>query len=99
MFVVMIVDEAGFGTSLSRAFSVLGRELGDVLVIFLIGIVGAVVLSFVPFVGGRLVSCLNVVIGLAFIYVYYANEKRLKSPPFPFFFTGMAPDSTLRFAR
>lgn len=75
MFVIMIVDEAGIAASLSKAFNVLGRDLGDVLILIAIGIIGGLILAFIPFIGGLLATCLNVVIGLAFIDVYY-NYKR-----------------------
>lgn len=76
MFVVMVVDEAGVGYSISRAFSVLGRELGDVLILLVVSIVGFIVLGIVPFVGDLLESALEVVVGLAFIDLYYLYKKQ-----------------------
>jgi hypothetical protein len=71
MFCIMVVDETGLTSALSKAFSVLGADLKDILLILLVNILGAVVVSFVPLVSGLLVSALNVVIGLAFIDLYH----------------------------
>ncbi len=76
MFVVMVVDETGIGDSLSKAFSVLTRELGDVIVLIVVSILGSIILGFIPFVGGLLQACLRVVIGLAFIDLYYLYKKQ-----------------------
>lgn len=76
MFVVMVVDEAGIGESLSRAFSVLSRELGDILILIVISIIGSIILGLVPFIGGLLSTGFSVVIGLAFIDLYYQYKKQ-----------------------
>ena len=76
MFVVMVVDETGIGDSLSKAFSVITRELGDVIVLIVVSILGSLVLGFIPFLGGLLQACLRVVIGLAFIDLYYLYKKQ-----------------------
>jgi len=76
MFVVMVVDETGIGNSLSRAFSVLSRELGDVLVLLVVSIVGSFILGIIPFIGDILETALRVVIGLAFIDLYYLYKKQ-----------------------
>jgi len=71
MFTIMVIDETGLTSALSKAFSVLGAELKDILLILLVSIAGAIVIGFVPLVSGLLVSALNVVIGLALIDLYY----------------------------
>jgi hypothetical protein len=71
MFTIMVIDETGLSSAISKAFSVLGAELKDVVLILLVSIAGAIAISFVPLVGGLLSSALNVVVGLAFIDLYY----------------------------
>ena len=80
MFVVMVVDEAGVGHSLPRAFSVVRGELGDVIILLVVSIVGSIILGFVPYISDLLVSALEVIIGLAFIDLYYLYKK--KSPTY-----------------
>ncbi|MFH0850167.1 MAG: zinc-ribbon domain-containing protein [Candidatus Bathyarchaeota archaeon] len=75
MFSIMVIDETGLTNSLSRAFSVLGADLSDILLILLVNILGSFIISYVPLVSGLLNSALNVIIGLAFIDLYY-NYKR-----------------------
>jgi len=76
MFVIIVMDETSVGTAVSRAFSVITSDIGDVTVIILASIIGAVLLGFVPWIGGLLTACLGVVIDLAFISVYenYRSE-------------------------
>ena len=71
MFSIMVIDETGLTDSLSKASSVLGADLKDILLILLVSILGSIVISFVPLVSGLLNAALNVVIGLAFIDLYY----------------------------
>jgi hypothetical protein len=71
MFTIMVIDETGLTSAISKALSVLSADLKDIVLILLVSIAGAVVISFVPLVSGLLVSALNVVIGLAFIDLYY----------------------------
>jgi len=75
MFVIMVVDETGIGNSISKAFGVLGKRLGDVLILLVISIVGGLVLGFIPYIGSLLEAVLNVVIGLAFIDLYFTYKK------------------------
>lgn len=76
MFVIIVMDETSVGTAISRAFSVITSDIGDVTVIILASIIGAILLGFVPWIGGLLTACLGVVIDLAFISVYenYRSE-------------------------
>jgi len=71
MFTIMVIDETGLTAALSKAFSVLGAELKDVIIILLVSIAGAIVVGYVPLVSGLLASAINVVVGLAFIDLYY----------------------------
>jgi len=75
MFSIMVIDETGLTNALSKAFSVLGADLSDVLLILLVSIIGSFVISFVPLVSGLLNAALNVIIGLAFIDLYYNYKK------------------------
>jgi hypothetical protein len=76
MFVIIVVDETGIGAAISRAFSVIGGDLGDVVVVIIVAIVGSAVLGWVPLVGGLLTTALNVVIGLAFMDIYFRYKRR-----------------------
>jgi hypothetical protein len=74
MFVIMVMDETGITDAISKSLDVLRADLGDVLLILLVSIVGSLVISYVPFVSALLDAALNVVVGLAFIDLY-ANYK------------------------
>ena len=74
MFVVMVMDETGITDAVSKSLDVLRADLGDVLLILLVSIIGSFVISYVPFVSTLLDAALNVVVGLAFIDLY-ANYK------------------------
>lgn len=76
MFVILVIDETGIGDAISKAFSVLTRDLGDVIIILVVAILGSVVLGAVPFIGGLLTACLNVIIGLAFIDIYFQYKRQ-----------------------
>lgn len=75
MFVIIVVDETGIGNALSRAFSAIGSDLGDVIVVIIVAIVGSAVLGWVPMIGGLLTTALNVVIGLAFMDIYFRYRQ------------------------
>ncbi|MCW3992886.1 MAG: hypothetical protein NWE79_09255, partial [Candidatus Bathyarchaeota archaeon] len=75
MFVIIVVDETGIGSAISKAFSVIGSDLGDVVVVIILAIVGSIILGLIPFVGGLLTKLLNVVIGLAFMDIYYRYKQ------------------------
>ena len=75
MFVIIVMDEAGIRAAISRAFSVLGSDLGDVVVVIIVAIVGSIILGFIPLIGGLLTTLLNVVIGLAFMDIYYRYKQ------------------------
>jgi hypothetical protein len=74
MFVIMVMDETGITNAISKSLDVLRADLGDVLLILLVSIIGSFVISYVPFVSTLLDAALNVVVGLAFIDLY-ANYK------------------------
>ncbi|MCX6642572.1 MAG: zinc ribbon domain-containing protein [Candidatus Bathyarchaeota archaeon] len=71
MFVIMVVDETGITDALRKAFKVLLADLGDILVILVVAILGSFILGYVPFLSTFLVDALYVVIGLACIDVYW----------------------------
>jgi hypothetical protein len=75
-FVIMVVDETGIMDAFGKAFKVFFADLGDVIVILLLAIVGAFVLGYIPFISTFLISALYVVISLAFIdlYINYKNK-------------------------
>ena len=70
MMVIIVVEETGIVDALSLSFGVLGRDLGDILVILLVAIIGYAVLGRVPLVGGLLVSGFSIIPNLAFIDIY-----------------------------
>jgi hypothetical protein len=76
MFVIMVIDETGIGDSISKAFKVLTRDLGDIIVILVVAIVGSIVLGLVPFISSLLTACLNVIIGLAFVDIYFQHKRQ-----------------------
>ncbi|MDQ1281253.1 MAG: Zinc-ribbon protein [Thermoproteota archaeon] len=75
MFVIMVVDEVGLGESLSRAFKFLGDRLSDIIILFIIGIVGGVILGLIPYIGSILAAAFNVLIALAYIDVYLHYKR------------------------
>ena len=81
MFIVMVMDESGIGYSISRSFNVLRADLGDIILIILVSIIGSAILGFIPLIGGLLLAGLNVVIGLSFIDIYN-NYKQTRSRNF-----------------
>ena len=70
MMVIIVVEETGIIDALSLSFGVLGRDLGDIIVILLVAIIGYAVLGWVPLVGGLLTSGFSIVLDLAFIDIY-----------------------------
>lgn len=76
MFVIMVMDETGIMDAISQSFSVLSRDLRDIIVILIIVILGFILLSWVPYIGGLLTAALGVIFDLAFIDVY--NKYKLE---------------------
>jgi hypothetical protein len=75
MFVILVFDETGVGDSISKAFGVLRRELGDVIILLVIAIVGSFILGLIPMIGSLLSSAFNVVISIALIDLYSYYKK------------------------
>ncbi|MFP3951064.1 MAG: zinc-ribbon domain-containing protein [Candidatus Bathyarchaeia archaeon] len=71
MFVIIVMDETGIGDAIGKAFSVLRRDLGDIILILLVSIIGSAILGYLPFTG-ILNAVLNVIIGIAFIDIYHS---------------------------
>ncbi len=71
MFVILVIDETGIGDAISKAFSVITSDLGDIIIVLVVAIVGSIALGAVPLIGSLLSVCLNVIIGLAFIDIYF----------------------------
>lgn len=82
MFVVMVVDETGIGYAVSKALNVLGARLMDVIILIILAIVGTAILNFIPFISSILVAAYNVLIGLAFMDIYF-SYKRIHPPSNP----------------
>jgi len=70
MMVIIVVDETGIADALSQSFAVLGRDLGDIIVILLVAVIGYAVLGWVPLIGGLLTSGFSLILNIAFIDVY-----------------------------
>jgi hypothetical protein len=51
MMVIIVMDETSITAAISQAFSVLGRDLGDVIVILIAAIIGYIILGFIPMIG------------------------------------------------
>jgi hypothetical protein len=70
MFVIMVVDETGIIDALVKAFRVIFADLGDIIVILVVAIVGSFLLGLVPLLSTFLIDALYVVISLACIDLY-----------------------------
>jgi len=70
MMVIIVVDETGIADAISQSFAVLGRDLGDIIVILLVAVIGSAVLGWVPLVGGLLTAGFSLILNIAFIDVY-----------------------------
>ena len=76
MFVIMVMDETGIIDALKKAFSVIGADLADVLIIIVVSIIASFVISYVPYVSTLLNAAVNVIIGLAFIDIYATYKAK-----------------------
>ena len=70
MMVIIVVDETNIVDAISQSFAVLGRDLGDIIVILIVAVISYAVLGWVPLVGGLLTAGFSLVLDLAFIDVY-----------------------------
>lgn len=75
-FVIMVIDETEVFDALGKAFNVIKADLGDIIIVIIVAIIGFAVTSIVPMVSSLLYSILNVVIGLAFIDIYMNFKNR-----------------------
>jgi hypothetical protein len=75
-FVIMVIDETGVMDAFGKAFNVIKADLGDILIVLLVAIVGFFIIGYIPFVSSLIYSVLNVVIGLAFIDIYVNFKNR-----------------------
>lgn len=75
LMVIIVMDETGIMDAVSKAFSVLSRDLGDVIVILVVSVVGYALLGWAPVIGGLLTASFGVVIDLAFIDVYHKYRQ------------------------
>jgi hypothetical protein len=75
MLTIIVIDETGIMDALTKALRVIGRDLGDVITVIIVAIVGSIILGIVPLIGGFLTSALNVIIGLAFIDIYFQYKR------------------------
>jgi hypothetical protein len=75
-FVIMVIDEMGVTDAFSKAFKVIFADLGDIIIVVIVDIVGFFIINYIPFVSTLVYSVLNVIIGLAFIDIYmnYKNS-------------------------
>jgi hypothetical protein len=75
-FVIMVFDETDVFDAFGKTFNVIRADLGDVLVVLLVAIVGLFITGYIPYVSSLLYSLLNVVLGLAFIDIYMNFKNR-----------------------
>jgi hypothetical protein len=75
-FVIMVIDETGIMDAFSKAFKVLFADLGDIIIVLIVAIVGLFITGYIPYIGTLVYSVLNVIVGLAFIdiYINYKNS-------------------------
>jgi hypothetical protein len=76
LVVIIVMDETGIMDAVSQAFSVLSKDLGDVIILLVASIVGSFLLGWVPIVGGLFVACYNVILDIAYIDVYHQHRQR-----------------------
>ena len=76
-FVIMVVDETGIMDALGKAFKVLFSDLGDILIVLIVAIVGSFVFGYIPYLSTLLNAALDVVISLAFIDIYAIYKKSI----------------------
>jgi len=75
MFVIMVVDETGISDAISKSFQVAGDRLGDVIILFVVAIVGGAILNLVPVISPLLLAGWYVLLGLALMHLYYNYKK------------------------
>jgi len=75
MIVILVVDEAGIGEALSKAFSVISSDLGDIIVLIILSILGHAILGLVPLVSWILTACFGVIMTIAYIDVYEQHKR------------------------
>ena len=75
MMVIIVVDETGIVDALSQSFGVIGRDLGDIIVILLVAVIGYALLGGVPLVGDLLTAGFSSVLSLVFIDIYEQYRK------------------------
>ena len=75
MMVIIVMDETSITDALGQSFGVLGKDLGDIIVILIVAIIGYALLGWVPLIGGLLTACFSVVLDLSFINVYDRYRK------------------------
>ena len=75
-FIIMVIDETGLMDAFSKAFKVITADLGDIIIVLIVSIVGLFITGYIPYISTLVYSALNVVIGLAFIdiYINYKNS-------------------------
>jgi hypothetical protein len=75
-FVIMVIDETGIMDAFTKAFKVLFADIGDIIIVLVVAIIGFFITGYIPYISTLVYSVLNVVIGLAFIdiYVNYKNS-------------------------
>jgi hypothetical protein len=76
MFTILVIDETGIGDAISKAFRVISSNLGDIIVILIVAIIGSIILGIVPFISSLLIAGLNVIIGLSFIDIYFQHKRQ-----------------------
>ena len=74
-FVIMVIDETGVMDAFSKAFKVIFADLGDIIIVVIVDIVGFFIINYIPFVSTLVYSVLNVIIGLAFIDIYINHKN------------------------
>jgi hypothetical protein len=74
MFLIVVIEETGIGSSVSKALSVCRKNLGAAIVLCILSIAPSWFLVHLPHIGILVTSAFGVVINLAFIDLYFGTK-------------------------
>ena len=80
MFLIIVIEETGIRSSVSKALSVCRENLGDIIVLCILSIAPSWFLVHLPNISRLVTSALGVVINLAFIDLYFSTKDPELTP-------------------
>ena len=80
MFLIIVIEETGIGSSVSKALSVCRENLGTAIVLCILSIFSSWFLVYLPYIGRLVASAFGVVINLAFIDLYFNTKDQELTP-------------------